>query len=65
MKPGGSYSIEDFQHALPEFDAKDTINILEALGVCIKVGLLITFEDKNDDLLLRNFATAELKRLKR
>ena len=37
MKPTGTYSVDHFQQALPEYDAKDTINILEALGICIKV----------------------------
>ena len=36
-RPTGSYSLEDFQLALPEFEARDTLNVLEALGICIKV----------------------------
>ena len=33
----GAYSLTDFQLALPEYEARDTLNILEALGICIKV----------------------------
>jgi hypothetical protein len=36
-RPTGCYSLEDFQLALPEYEANSTINILEALGLCIKV----------------------------
>ena len=38
-RPTGSYSLPDFQLALPEYDARDTINVLEALGICIQVHL--------------------------
>ena len=34
----GSYSLDDFQLALPEYDSKDILKVLEALGICIQVG---------------------------
>jgi len=32
----GSYSLEDFQLALPEYHSKDILKVLEALGICIQ-----------------------------
>ena len=37
----GSYSLEDFQLALPEYHSKDILKVLEALGVCIQVNINI------------------------
>lgn len=40
-RPTGCYSLPDFEMAMPQWDAVDLLPVLESLGICTQVRLLI------------------------